>query len=99
VDALDISFNQLIITSGNDCFVYDLRKLNSPFAYRSLLQWRMRVVKLMPNEDGCAIGSVEGKVGISHFSPLHSFTFETSVSGNNDPLVISPVNAIDFHPA
>ncbi|KAF9965277.1 hypothetical protein BGZ65_000812 [Modicella reniformis] len=57
---------------------------------------RLRVLKLMPTESGCAIGSVEGKMAISYFFSSHSrdYNFKTDLPGVKwGPPVISPVNA------
>lgn len=82
--------------------VYDLRNLGSPLETRtSPLKFMTRQIRLMPNEQGFAISSIEGRIGIEYFGKERQdqkYAFKCHRQSLENEDVIFPVNALAFHP-
>lgn len=94
----------VVATGGRHVLVVDLRKPDEPVQRReSSLKSQTRCVVQMPNGQGYAQGSVEGRVAVEYFdsseeAQARKFAFKchrTSVDGVDTAY---PVNAIAFHP-
>ena len=69
----------------------------------SSLKFMTRAVACMPNNDGYAISSIEGRVGVELFDPspeaqAKKYAFKCHRQTENDVDVVYPVNALAFHP-
>lgn len=107
VFSLDTQGNRLVVaTAGRIINVYDLRNMKTSIQKReSPLKLMTRAVRCMPNEEGFAIGSIEGRVAIEYFdmsskSQQRKYGFKChrkpSITGDGDD--VYPVNALSFHP-
>eukprot|EP00606_Chrysophyceae_sp_TOSAG23-5_P001561 GSChrysophyteH2.ASY1.ANO1.603.1 assembled CDS len=78
----------------------DISQQQSKFEYKSPLNYQTRCVSIFADQQGFAVGSIEGRVAIEYFSECankpqnsQSFVFKCHRDGND----IYGVNAIDFH--
>ncbi|KAF7726680.1 hypothetical protein EC973_008554 [Apophysomyces ossiformis] len=84
--------------------VYDIRNMKEPWQEReTTLRYMMRSIKCMPNGEGYACCSVEGRVALEFFdmSPeaqAKKYAFKSHRQTINDTEVVYPVNALAFHP-
>ena len=70
VFAMDVKFPVCVIgTADNNITVYDLRNPTQPFQgpIKCQLTHQLRTLALFPDQAGFAVGSVEGRVGITYF--------------------------------
>ena len=70
VFAMDVKFPVCVIgTADNNITVYDLRNPTQPFQgpIPCQLAHQLRTLSLFPDQAGFAVGSVEGRVGITYF--------------------------------
>jgi len=78
--------------------IFDLRKPTTPFRnLDSPLKLQTRCIAAFPNQQGFAIGSIEGRVGIHHVDEKDNsknFAFKCHREASN----VFAVNAIAFHP-
>ena len=69
----------------------------------SSLKFMTRAVNCMPNDEGYASSSIEGRVAVEWFDPssesqARKYAFKCHRQPENDVDVVYPVNAIAFHP-
>ena len=69
----------------------------------SSLKFMTRAVDCMPNDEGYASSSIEGRVGVEWFDPssesqARKYAFKCHRQPVDDADVVYPVNAIAFHP-
>lgn len=69
----------------------------------SSLKYMTRAVCCMPNDQGYAISSIEGRVGVDWFDPseesqARKYAFKCHRLTENDTDIVYPVNALAFHP-
>jgi cell cycle arrest protein BUB3 len=95
----------LVISMANrGISIYDLRNMSEPSQIReSSLKFQNRTVVCMPNGQGYATSSIEGRVAVEFLDPgeesqARKFVFKChrQVEGGVD--VVYPVNALAFHP-
>lgn len=99
-----ISHKLVVAMSSRSVYLYDLRNMSSPWQRReSSLKFMTRTVRCMPNAQGYASSSIEGRVAVEFFDPSdesqkrkYAFKCHRSTEGGVD--VIYPVNALAFHP-
>ncbi|TPX38029.1 hypothetical protein SmJEL517_g00022 [Synchytrium microbalum] len=84
--------------------IYDIRNMSETLQQReSSLKFMTRVVKCMPNGEGYASGSIEGRVAVEFFDPSeavqakkYAFKCHRQMSEGVDN--VYPVNALAYHP-
>jgi mRNA export factor len=85
------------IDKKNKIFVYDLSNPSQPFrVIESPLKFQHRCLSIFPDKTGFAVGSVEGRVAISHVAEKDiskNFAFKCHRQDND----IYAVNSIAFH--
>ncbi|PNS18801.1 hypothetical protein CAC42_5340 [Sphaceloma murrayae] len=69
----------------------------------SALKYMTRAVACMPNDEGFAISSIEGRVGVELFDPsdesqARKYAFKCHRTATEDEDVVYPVNSLAFHP-
>ncbi|KAF2226927.1 WD40-repeat-containing domain protein [Elsinoe ampelina] len=67
------------------------------------LKYMIRAVACMPNDEGFAISSIEGRVGVEMFDPseeaqMKKYAFKCHRTSTEEEDVVYPVNALAFHP-
>ncbi|KAJ3122359.1 hypothetical protein HK098_002912, partial [Nowakowskiella sp. JEL0407] len=105
VYAMDIVENKLVIAmASRHIFIYDIRNMKETIQRReSSLKYMTRTIKCMPNGEGYACSSIEGRVAVEFFDSSESvqakkYAFKCHRQKLNDVENIFPVNALDFHP-
>jgi len=103
--SMSLSGNMLVVAmAGRHVFIYDVRNLNETVQRReSSLKFMTRCVRGMPNGEGYASSSIEGRVAVEWFDPspeaqAKKFAFKChrqTVDGVDN---VYPVNALAFHP-
>ncbi|KAJ1550345.1 mitotic spindle checkpoint protein Bub3 [Nowakowskiella sp. JEL0078] len=103
--SMDITQNKLVVAMAErHVFIYDIRNMNEPLQRReSSLKYMTRTVRCMPNGDGYAISSVEGRVAVEYFDSssviqAKKYAFKCHRQKLNDIENVYPVNALAFHP-
>jgi mRNA export factor len=97
--AMDVKGPVLVAaTADKKLTIFDLRKPTLPFrpAFDSPLKYQSRCVSIFPDQQGFAVGSIEGRVGIQHLlerDKERNFAFKCHRE-NND---VFSVNVIAFH--
>eukprot|EP00611_Tribonema_gayanum_P011480 TRINITY_DN2171_c0_g1_i1.p1 TRINITY_DN2171_c0_g1~~TRINITY_DN2171_c0_g1_i1.p1 ORF type:complete len:184 (-),score=70.78 TRINITY_DN2171_c0_g1_i1:40-591(-) len=98
---MDVNGSKLVVGCSNRfVVVYDLRKLDRPEQMReSSLKFQTRCIKLMPDNSGYVLSSVEGRVAVEYLDPSpevqsKKYAFKCHRQGDT----IFPVNAMAFHP-
>ncbi|PKY24232.1 WD40 repeat-like protein [Rhizophagus irregularis] len=94
----------LVATAGRQFFIYDIRNMSETIQKReSSLKFMTRCVKCMPNRQGYASSSIEGRVAVEFFDPSpeaqarkYAFKCHRKVIDGVD--TVYPVNALAFHP-
>ena len=96
--------NTLILTSQANGLAVELK----PWQQReSSLKFMTRAVACMPNDDGYATSSIEGRVAVEWFDPStesqarkYAFKCHRQPAPENDGTdIVYPVNALAFHPS
>ncbi|KAI8144166.1 WD40-repeat-containing domain protein [Fennellomyces sp. T-0311] len=105
VFSMDICHNKLVVGMANrQIYVYDIRNMTEPWQTRdSSLRYMIRSLRCMPNGEGYACCSIEGRVSLEFFdmSPetqAKKYAFKSHRHTVNDTEVVYPVNALAFHP-
>ena len=99
VYAMDLKGPVLVVaTADKKLTVFDLRKPTVPFRapFESPLKFQSRCVSIFPNQEGFAVGSIEGRVGIQHLldkDKERNFAFKCHREEAN----VYSVNCIHFH--
>lgn len=94
----------VVAMAARSVYLYDLRNMAEPWQRReSSLKFMTRTVKCMPNGQGYASSSIEGRVAVEFFDPSeesqkrkYAFKCHRQVEEGMD--VVYPVNALSFHP-
>lgn len=99
VFTMDLSDTRLVVgTAERRVVSYDLRSLAHPeFERESSLKFQTRCIRTMPDGNGFALASIEGRVAVEFFSPeaeARKYAFKCHRVQNT----VFPVNAIAFHP-
>ncbi|PVG01361.1 WD40 repeat-like protein [Serendipita vermifera] len=102
---MDIVGNTLVAAmGGRKINIYDVRKMDKPSQEReSSLRFMTRALACMPNGEGYALASIEGRVAVEYFdtssaAPAKAYAFKChrkAVDGNDH---VWPVNSLAFHP-
>ncbi|EWC47909.1 hypothetical protein DRE_02791 [Drechslerella stenobrocha 248] len=97
--------NKLVVAmASRSIHIYDLRNMAEPFQRReSSLKFMTRTVRCMPNGEGYASSSIEGRVAVEFFDPSkesqsRKYAFKCHRQPEGDIDVVYPVNALAFHP-
>ncbi|EPS40069.1 hypothetical protein H072_6136 [Dactylellina haptotyla CBS 200.50] len=97
--------NKLVVAmASRSIHIYDLRNMSEPFQRReSSLKFMTRTVRCMPNGEGYASSSIEGRVAVEFFDPSkesqsRKYAFKCHRQPEGDVDVVYPVNALSFHP-
>ncbi|KAF8475758.1 WD40-repeat-containing domain protein [Kalaharituber pfeilii] len=94
----------VVAHAARSVFIYDLRNMSEPLQQReSSLKFMTRTVRCMPNGEGYASSSVEGRVAVEFFdaskeSQARKYAFKCHRQVENGVDVVYPVNALAFHP-
>ncbi|KAI9312160.1 WD40-repeat-containing domain protein [Dichotomocladium elegans] len=105
VFSMDMNNNLLVVAMANrQIHVYDIRNMESPWQTReTALRYMLKSVRCMPNGEGYACSSIEGRVALEFFdmSPeaqAKKYAFKSHRQTINETEVVYPVNALAFHP-
>ncbi|KAI5804390.1 WD40-repeat-containing domain protein [Geopyxis carbonaria] len=103
--ALSSAGNIVVCAMANRAlYLYDLRNMAEPWQRReSSLKFMTRTVQCMPNAQGYASSSIEGRVAVEFFDPSEEsqkrkYAFKCHRQVENGVDVVYPVNALSFHP-
>jgi cell cycle arrest protein BUB3 len=94
----------VIAMAGRAVDIYDLRNMAEPIQRReSSLKFQTRTVRCMPNGEGYASSSIEGRVAVEFFDPsdesqARKYAFKCHRQVEDGVDVVYPVNALAFHP-
>ncbi|CAG8566193.1 WD40 repeat-like protein [Rhizophagus irregularis] len=99
-----VHYKLVVATAGRQFFIYDIRNMSETIQKReSSLKFMTRCVKCMPNRQGYASSSIEGRVAVEFFDPSpeaqarkYAFKCHRKVIDGVD--TVYPVNALAFHP-
>lgn len=98
------SSNKIVVSMANRVVhIYDIRNLQVPTQIReSGLRYQTRYIKCMPNGEGYAQSSIEGRVAIEYFDPSSEaqskkYAFKCHRLPLDDVDLVSPVNSLTFH--
>ncbi|KAJ3415587.1 mitotic spindle checkpoint protein Bub3 [Chytridiales sp. JEL 0842] len=104
--SMDVAHNKLVVAmAGRLVYIYDLRNMTETLQKReSSLKFMTRSVKCMPNGEGYASSSIEGRIAVEFFDPseesqARKYAFKChreKLDGGSEN--IYPVNALAFHP-
>ncbi|KAG6854543.1 hypothetical protein C0991_005455 [Blastosporella zonata] len=102
---LDLVNNTLVVAMASRLFnIYDVRKMDSPIQQReSSLKFMTRSLACMPDGQGYATASVEGRIAVEYFDPSPAaqekkYAFKCHRQTIDDVDHVWPVNALAFHP-
>ncbi|KAI9468425.1 MAG: WD40-repeat-containing domain protein [Benjaminiella poitrasii] len=105
VYSMDIQNDKLAIAmSDRKTYIYNIRNMMSVWQIRdTTLRYMLKCVRLMPNGEGYACSSIEGRVAIEYFDmnpeiQLKKYAFKSHRKIINDIEIVYPVNALAFHP-
>ncbi|KAF8240272.1 WD40 repeat-like protein [Tricholoma matsutake] len=102
---LDLVNHTLVVAMASRLFhIYDIRKMDSPTQQReSSLKYMTRSLACMPDGEGYATASVEGRIAVEYFNPSPAiqekkYAFKCHRQTIDDVDHVWPVNALAFHP-
>ncbi|KAG5337580.1 hypothetical protein C0989_009305 [Termitomyces sp. Mn162] len=102
---IDLVNNTLVVAMASRLFnIYDIRKVDAPLRQReSSLKFMTRSLACMPDGEGYATASVEGRIAVEYFDPSpvvqeKKYAFKCHRQTINDVDHVWPVNALAFHP-
>ncbi|KIK03821.1 hypothetical protein K443DRAFT_461558 [Laccaria amethystina LaAM-08-1] len=105
VYTLDLVNHTLVVAMASRLFhIYDVRKMDIPAQQReSSLKYMTRSLACMPDGQGYATASVEGRIAVEYFDPSPAaqekrYAFKCHRQTINDVDHVWPVNALAFHP-
>ncbi|KAJ3389630.1 hypothetical protein HDU84_008551 [Entophlyctis sp. JEL0112] len=106
VHSMDSSHGKLVVATADRLyFIYDMRNLGSPLIEERTGQLKMmtRCVACMPNGEGYATASIEGRVSVEFFdnseeSQKRKYAFKCHREKQDGIEIVHPVNALAFHP-
>lgn len=97
--------HNLVIAMPERCIhLYDLRNMSGPWQRReSSLKFQIRAIECMPNAQGYASSSIEGRVAVEFFDPseegqARKYAFKCHRQSEGGVDTVYPVNALAFHP-
>ncbi|KAI9261667.1 WD40-repeat-containing domain protein [Phascolomyces articulosus] len=96
--------SETIAMASRQIYVYDIRNMAEPWQTRETsLRYMLKSLRCMPNGEGYACSSIEGRVALEFFdmSPetqARKYAFKSHRHTINDTEVVYPVNALAFHP-
>ncbi|KAF8963712.1 WD40-repeat-containing domain protein [Flammula alnicola] len=103
--AIDHVNNTLVVAMASRLFhIYDIRKMDTPAQQReSSLKYMTRSLACMPDGQGYATASVEGRIAVEYFDPSPAaqekkYAFKCHRQTIDDVDHVWPVNALAFHP-
>ncbi|KAG1448988.1 hypothetical protein G6F56_008783 [Rhizopus delemar] len=101
--SMDLLNNTLAIAMADKrIHIYDIRNLSQPSQTRdTTLKYMLKCIRLMPQAEGFACSSIEGRVALEFFDPASQdkkYAFKLHRQTINDTEVVYPVNALAFHP-
>jgi len=104
--AIDHVNNSLVVAMASRLFhIYDIRKMGTPAQEReSSLKYMTRSLACMPNGEGYATASVEGRIAVEYFDPSPAsqekkYAFKCHRQPIGDVDQVWPVNSLAFHPS
>ncbi|PCH35043.1 WD40 repeat-like protein [Wolfiporia cocos MD-104 SS10] len=102
---MDLVNNTLVVGMASRLFhIYDIRKMDAPAQTReSSLKFMTRALGCMPDGQGYATASVEGRIAVEYFDPSpeaqdKKYAFKCHRQTIDDVDHVWPVNALAFHP-
>ncbi|KAG1154403.1 hypothetical protein G6F36_014484 [Rhizopus arrhizus] len=100
---MDLLNNKLAVAmAGRRIHIYDVRDMSQPWQVRdTTLKYMLKCIRLMPNVEGFACSSVEGRVALEFFESSREdkkYAFKSHRQVIYDNEVVYPVNALAFHP-
>ncbi|KAJ8463545.1 hypothetical protein ONZ51_g10188 [Trametes cubensis] len=102
---MDLVNHILVVAMASRLFhIYDIRKMDSPAQIReSMLKFMTRALACMPDGQGYATGSVEGRIAVEYFDPSpqaqeKKYAFKCHRQTIDDVDHVWPVNSLAFHP-
>ncbi|KAG5637735.1 hypothetical protein H0H81_003373 [Sphagnurus paluster] len=102
---LDLVNHTLVVAMASRLFhIYDIRKMDTPAQQReSSLKFMTRSLACMPDGQGYATASVEGRIAVEYFDPSPAaqekkYAFKCHRQTIDDVDHVWPVNALAFHP-
>jgi cell cycle arrest protein BUB3 len=103
VFSMSCSNDRLVVgLSTKQVAIYDVRVLAQPMQVRDPpLKYQLRTLRCMPNGEGFACGSVEGRVAWEYFEPQPGkakYAFKCHRKQVEGSEHVYPVNALAFHP-
>ncbi|BFZ62629.1 mitotic spindle checkpoint protein Bub3 [Saitoella coloradoensis] len=103
--SIDMVGNKLVVAMAKrQIYIFDVRNMQQTLQKReSSLKFMTKTVKCMPNGEGYASSSIEGRVAVEYFDPspesqTRSFAFKCHRQAVDGVDTIYPVNALAFHP-
>ncbi|TFK70713.1 WD40 repeat-like protein [Pluteus cervinus] len=101
---MDIVGNKLVVAMASRLFsIYDVRKMDQPEHRDSSLKFMTRSLACMPDGEGFATASVEGRISVEYLDPSPAtqekkYAFKCHRQTIDDVDHVWPVNALAFHP-
>ncbi|KAJ3299886.1 hypothetical protein HK104_006243 [Borealophlyctis nickersoniae] len=103
--SMDIAHDKVVVAmAGRKVNIFDVRNMKETLQRReSSLKFMTRMVKCMPNGDGYANSSIEGRIAVEFFNPAlewqnKKYAFKCHRIKEGDGETVYPVNAIAYHP-
>ncbi|RIB11754.1 mitotic checkpoint protein BUB3-like protein [Gigaspora rosea] len=99
-----VSYRLVVATAARQFYIYDIRNMSEVLQSReSSLKFMTRCVKCMPNKEGYACSSIEGRVAVEFFDPSpevqqRKYAFKCHRKMIDGIDTVYPVNALAFHP-
>ncbi|KAI9033172.1 mitotic checkpoint protein BUB3-like protein [Hyaloraphidium curvatum] len=106
VFSLDVAkgYKLVVAMAGRHVYIYDLRNMKETLQRReSSLKFMTRMVRCMPNGEGYASSSIEGRVAVEFFDPdpevqKRKYAFKCHRQTIDGVDTVFPVNALAYHP-
>lgn len=105
VFSMDLRDGKLAVALSNrQTYIYSVQDMSAPWQTREMsLRYMLKCIRLMPNGQGYACSSVEGRVAIEYFdmsveAQAKKYAFKSHRQTINDTEVVYPVNTLAFHP-
>ncbi|KAK4791902.1 hypothetical protein SAY86_022337 [Trapa natans] len=97
--ALAVRKQAMVVGTADKNFIlFDLQNPQTEFKrFTTSLKYPARCIDVFPDQQGFIVGSIEGRVGVSHFDDSQkykNFTFKCQRDGDD----IYSVNSVHFHP-
>ncbi|TPX64558.1 hypothetical protein SpCBS45565_g05816 [Spizellomyces sp. 'palustris'] len=104
VFSLDVvDYTLVVAMAGRSVCIYDIRNMKESLQCReSALKFMTRVVRCLPNGEGFASGSIEGRIAVEVFEPasqLKKYAFKCHRQTVDGVDYVYAVNALAFHPS